>query len=53
MHLSLKTSTLLLLPSALAAGLYPSNGPVLNLDASSYLRQIERSNYTSIVEFYA
>lgn len=43
----------LLLPAALAAGLYAKGGPVINLDARSYKSLIASSNYTSIVEFYA
>ncbi|KAF2763657.1 hypothetical protein EJ03DRAFT_332553 [Teratosphaeria nubilosa] len=46
-------ATLLLLPSALAAGLYHKDSGVLNIDQRSYRTLIEKSNHTSIVEFYA
>lgn len=42
-----------LLPFTTAAGLYTKSSPVLEVDARSYDRLIARSNYTSIVEFYA
>lgn len=45
-------ASLLLLPSALAAGLYPSNSPVVQVDATNYKDLIGNSNHTSIVEFY-
>ncbi|KAI9668813.1 MAG: hypothetical protein M1831_000882 [Alyxoria varia] len=56
---SLLTTTallpILLLPlSAYAQGsLYPRSSPVLQLDPKLYEKAIARSNYTSIVEFYA
>ncbi|KAK3989962.1 protein disulfide-isomerase MPD1 [Cladorrhinum sp. PSN332] len=40
------------LPGA-QAGLYTKKSPVLQVDAKSYDRLIAKSNYTSIVEFYA
>ncbi|KAL1843851.1 hypothetical protein VTJ49DRAFT_7202 [Mycothermus thermophilus] len=40
------------LPSA-QAGLYTKKSPVLQVDAKNYDRLINKSNYTSIVEFYA
>ncbi|KAI1361435.1 thioredoxin-domain-containing protein [Xylaria arbuscula] len=40
------------LPTA-QAGLYSKNSPVLQVDAKSYDRLIAKSNYTSVVEFYA
>ncbi|KAH9827084.1 disulfide isomerase [Teratosphaeria destructans] len=46
-------ATLLLLPSTLAAGLYHKDSGVLNIDQRSYRTLIEKSNHTSIVEFYA
>jgi protein disulfide-isomerase A6 len=53
------SSTLLLAVSLLAAlpanadGLYTKKSPVLQVDAKNYDRLIAKSNYTSIVEFYA
>ncbi|KAK5124285.1 hypothetical protein LTR85_001988 [Meristemomyces frigidus] len=45
---------LTLLPSiVLANGIYPKNSPVIQVDGRSYRDLIERSNHTSIVEFYA
>ncbi|EGX89613.1 disulfide isomerase, putative [Cordyceps militaris CM01] len=35
------------------AGMYTKKSPVLQVDAKSFDRLINRSNYTSIVEFYA
>ncbi|QIW96431.1 hypothetical protein AMS68_001949 [Peltaster fructicola] len=51
-HASLLASSLLL-PAALAAGLYSRDSPVLNVDSKSYNTLIAQSNHTSIVEFYA
>jgi protein disulfide-isomerase A6 len=45
-------STLLLAPT-LAAGLYNKNSPVLQLNTKDFDANINRSNHTSIVEFYA
>jgi len=47
------TTAALLLPYSTAAGLYTKASPVLQVDARSYDRVITKSNYTSIVEFYA
>lgn len=45
---------LLLSPAVYAAaGLYPKGSAVLNLDGRSYEKLVAKSNYTSIVEFYA
>ena len=45
---------LIVLPSlSLAAGLYTKGSPVLQVDAKNYDSVIAKSNYTSIVEFYA
>ena len=55
-HSSTLTLTLLqalLLPSALANGIYTKGSPVLQIDGRSYRDVIEKSNHTSIVEFYA
>ncbi|KAK5109789.1 hypothetical protein LTR62_006522 [Meristemomyces frigidus] len=54
MHLSttVALTSLLLLPSSLAS-LYSKNSPVLQLDGRSYRDQIEKSNHTALVEFYA
>ncbi|KAK7757049.1 hypothetical protein SLS62_001065 [Diatrype stigma] len=41
------------LPATSAAGLYTKNSPVLQVDAKSYDKLIAKSNYTSVVEFYA
>ncbi|KAI7349204.1 putative disulfide isomerase [Hortaea werneckii] len=46
-------TSLLLLPSALANGLYGKSSAVLSVDGQSYRRLIADSNHTSIVEFYA
>ncbi|TVY24018.1 putative protein disulfide-isomerase [Lachnellula hyalina] len=35
------------------AGLYTKNSPVIQIDGKNYDRLIAKSNYTSIVEFYA
>ncbi|KAF2723226.1 thioredoxin-domain-containing protein [Polychaeton citri CBS 116435] len=52
--LAAAAASLLLLPSTcLAAGLYTKKSAVLNVDARSYDSLIAKSNYTSIVEFYA
>ena len=51
---SLLTSTTLLALSAHAqGGLYTKSSPVQQLDPRTYEKTIARSNYTSIVEFYA
>lgn len=50
---SLLLASSILLPTAYAAGLYNKDSPVLNLDFKSYDTLIAKSNYTSIVEFYA
>ncbi|KAH7122147.1 hypothetical protein B0J13DRAFT_456172 [Dactylonectria estremocensis] len=53
------TNLLVTLTAALAAvpvahaGLYSKNSPVLQLNAATYDKLIAKSNYTSIVEFYA
>ncbi|KAI9764557.1 MAG: hypothetical protein M1840_008383 [Geoglossum simile] len=44
---------LLALPAAAADDIYSKSSPVLQVDARSYDRLIAKSNYTSIVEFYA
>ncbi|KAK0630277.1 hypothetical protein B0T17DRAFT_471403, partial [Bombardia bombarda] len=41
------------LPGVQAAGLYTKSSPVLQLDGKDYDRLVAKSNYTSIVEFYA
>lgn len=46
-------ASLLLAPSALAAGLYTKGSPVLQLGSKDFDANINRSNHTSIVEFYA
>ncbi|GAB1740176.1 hypothetical protein NU219Hw_g5294t1 [Hortaea werneckii] len=46
-------TSLLLLPSALANGLYGKSSSVLSVDGQSYRRLIADSNHTSIVAFYA
>lgn len=40
----------LLLPSALAQGMYSKSSPVLQVDGSNYQDLIAKSNHTSIVE---
>ncbi|KAI1768138.1 thioredoxin-domain-containing protein [Hypoxylon sp. FL1150] len=40
------------LPAA-QAGMYLKNSPVVQVDAKNYDRLINKSNYTSVVEFYA
>ncbi|KAI5459093.1 PDI protein A prpA [Mariannaea sp. PMI_226] len=45
------TAVLAALPSA--QGFYTKNSPVLQVNAANYDRLIAKSNYTSIVEFYA
>ncbi|KAH6887746.1 PDI protein A prpA [Thelonectria olida] len=45
------TAVLAVLPSA--HGFYTKNSPVLQVNAANYERLIAKSNYTSIVEFYA
>ncbi|KEY64636.1 hypothetical protein S7711_02838 [Stachybotrys chartarum IBT 7711] len=47
------TAVLAALPAAQAAGLYTKTSPVLQVDGRSYDKLIAKSNYTSIVEFYA
>ncbi|KAF1808203.1 hypothetical protein P152DRAFT_462777 [Eremomyces bilateralis CBS 781.70] len=47
------TAAYLLLNPAAAAGLYTKGSPVLQVDSTNYDRLITKSNYTSIVEFYA
>lgn len=51
--LTILTNLLLLFPFSLADSIYSRSSPVLQVDARSYTRLIERSNYTSILEFYA
>ncbi|KAF7551926.1 hypothetical protein G7Z17_g4656 [Cylindrodendrum hubeiense] len=46
------TAALAALPAA-HAGLYAKNSPVIQLNAATYDKLIAKSNYTSIVEFYA
>ncbi|RMY34687.1 hypothetical protein D0865_14117 [Hortaea werneckii] len=46
-------TSLLLLPSVLANGIYGKSSNVLSVDGQSYRRLIADSNHTSIVEFYA
>jgi protein disulfide-isomerase A6 len=46
-------ASLLLAPSTLAAGLYTKGSPVLQLGSKDFDSNINRSNHTSIVEFYA
>ncbi|KAK4565289.1 hypothetical protein LTR86_003906 [Recurvomyces mirabilis] len=45
--------TLVLPTTLLAESLYSKNSPVLQLDARSFRDQIEKSNHTSLIEFYA
>lgn len=45
--------TQVLLPLAAAANMYTKSSPVLQLDAKSYDKLVAKSNYTSMVEFYA
>ncbi|OBT38796.1 hypothetical protein VE00_10637 [Pseudogymnoascus sp. WSF 3629] len=51
--LAAAATALLLASPATAAGLYPKSSAVLQVDAKNYDRLIAKSNYTSIVEFYA
>ncbi|ELR04373.1 hypothetical protein VC83_06578 [Pseudogymnoascus destructans] len=51
--LAAAATVLLLASPATAAGLYPKSSMVLQVDAKNYDRLIAKSNYTSIVEFYA
>ncbi|OBT84197.1 hypothetical protein VE02_06589 [Pseudogymnoascus sp. 03VT05] len=51
--LAAAATALLLTSPATAAGLYPKSSAVLQVDAKNYDRLIAKSNYTSIVEFYA
>lgn len=46
-------ASLLLAPSALAAGLYGKGSPVLQLGSKDFDANIKATNHTSIVEFYA
>ncbi|KAI9811332.1 MAG: hypothetical protein M1827_005492 [Pycnora praestabilis] len=46
-------AALLLALPANAGGIYAKSSPVLQLDAKSYEDLIARSNFTSIIEFYA
>ncbi|KAI8961270.1 thioredoxin-domain-containing protein [Daldinia sp. FL1419] len=41
------------LPTAQAGGLYLKSSPVVQVDAKNYDRIINKSNHTSVVEFYA
>ncbi|KAJ9669030.1 hypothetical protein H2201_000856 [Coniosporium apollinis] len=43
----------MLVQTAYAEGMYSKNSPVLQVDAKNYDRLIAKSNYPSIVEFYA
>lgn len=52
-ELSSLAVALSLLASTANASLYTKNSPVLQLDGASYKSLIEKSNYSSIVEFYA
>ncbi|ROV99734.1 hypothetical protein VSDG_03134 [Cytospora chrysosperma] len=47
------TALLAALPAVNAAGLYTKSSPVVQIDAKNYDSLIAKSNYTSIVEFYA
>ncbi|KAH0539115.1 hypothetical protein FGG08_004353 [Glutinoglossum americanum] len=51
--LTVAAAALLLAVPAAADGIYSKSSPVLQVDAKSYDRLIAKSNYTSIVEFYA
>ncbi|KAK5713534.1 hypothetical protein LTR15_011234 [Elasticomyces elasticus] len=44
---------LTLLPAVLGEGLYTRSSPVLQVDGRSYRDLIEKSNHTTILEFYA
>lgn len=46
-------SLLAALPSVQAGGLYTKNSPVIQVDAKNYDRLVAKSNYTTVVEFYA
>ncbi|ETS84591.1 hypothetical protein PFICI_02616 [Pestalotiopsis fici W106-1] len=46
-------SLLAALPNVQAGGLYTKNSPVIQVDAKNYDRLVAKSNYTSVVEFYA
>ncbi|KAJ2897704.1 uncharacterized protein MKZ38_004481 [Zalerion maritima] len=46
-------AAVLLVPVARAGGLYTKSSPVLQVDATNYGKLIDKSPYTSIVEFYA
>ncbi|OCK84712.1 hypothetical protein K432DRAFT_432096 [Lepidopterella palustris CBS 459.81] len=46
-------ASLLFTPSVYADGMYAKNSPVLQINGMEYDRLIAKSNYTSIVEFYA
>ncbi|TKA22876.1 hypothetical protein B0A50_07815 [Salinomyces thailandicus] len=43
----------LLLPAALANGMYSKASPVLSLDGRTYRDEVANSNHTALVEFYA
>ncbi|KAK3067513.1 hypothetical protein LTR53_015579 [Teratosphaeriaceae sp. CCFEE 6253] len=51
--LSLLSLLALLAPSLLAESLYPRSSLVLPIDATSYRSLIEKSNHTTLLEFYA
>lgn len=53
MYLDLLLAGFALLSSASAADIYAKTSGVLQIEASNYDRLIAKSNYTSIVEFYA
>lgn len=53
MHTQSLLTTALLLPSTLAAGLYTKSSPVLQVTSTNFDSLINRSNHTSIIEFYA
>lgn len=48
-------ASLLMLAAPLVSSqaMYSKNSPVLQLDQKSYDKLIAKSNYTSVVEFYA
>lgn len=45
------TAALAALPAAQAAGMYTKSSPVLQVDAKSFSRLIEKSNQTSVSQF--
>ena len=54
MHISSVLAALLLAsPIVTAQAMYSKDSPVLQLDQRGYDKFIAKSNYTSIVEFYA